>query len=256
MKIFRSLTIGLLILLIIGGIGLPQSSLAAIAFDSASSGSGAATGSFTHTVTGSNVTLVVDVIQITASGKVTSVDFNGTALTQVGAELTFGSGARWMTKWILVAPASGAHSITVTGAGAFDWAAVASSYTGTSATQPDAFSSSQSSSAGTTWTNTFTSTADNSWHVSGFTGNTISAGASTVERIEQALFGGIFVGMYDGNTAITPAGSDTLNFITTNSGGRAAFGVTLAPSTESGLVVVTTHQPHGGGVASGGSLNF
>lgn len=202
--------------------------MAVIAFDAASSSYGIGGASYNHTVTGSDTVLVVSVVRFTTQ-TLSGVAFNGDALTQVGTELALATGTHWMSLWIKINPTTGTHPIAITGSGALNWAAAGASYTGCSGTQPDASVSAKDDASGTTFTNVVTSTVDNCWHVSGFTGGLISAGASTVERADTTSNDGNHVGFYDGNAAITPAGSNTLNFATSPSGGRASFGCTLSP---------------------------
>lgn len=82
------------------------------AMSSASSGAGSVSSlAWSHTCSGANRGLVVDVVGVTQV--VTSVQYNGVALTQL-TSVGGMAGLTDLSRWFLTAPASGTHTITVT----------------------------------------------------------------------------------------------------------------------------------------------
>lgn len=88
---------------------------------------GPRTVSYSHTVTGSNTLLVVWVgiwQDVGGTGTVSSIDYNGTALTSAIASFRSSNMAGEM--WYLVNPTTGANTLSVTVTGATDGIRVAS----------------------------------------------------------------------------------------------------------------------------------
>lgn len=91
--------------------------------------------SWSHTCTGSNLALFIGVGWSTASVTVSSVTYNGVALTQVGTTATNSTGNAAIYR--LIAPATGAHTAQVTFSGtasAWMWGI---SFTGADQTSPE-----------------------------------------------------------------------------------------------------------------------
>lgn len=199
-----------------------------IAFDAASSANttGASPFTWSHTCTGSNLFLVV-ALSNAAGDQVTSVTYNGVAMTQVNKQNVFGGDEVYL--YILANPATGANTISVSKSSG-NMAGAAASYTGCKATtQPDA-STTGTSGPSTTYAESITSIADKCWHISGVFGNAlnaITAGSSTSVRVNNTTVRDVAIG--DTNTLITPAGSNTLNF-SASSMSWASNGITLKPA--------------------------
>lgn len=180
----------------------------AIALDAQSNGATSVTTSlsWSHTCTGSNLALIVGIWN--ASDGVTSVTYNGVAMTQIAKLLmTGGAAGQYIYLYYLLNPATGTNTVAVTGAtGGLDGAST--SFTGVKQSgQPDSFNSSGSASTASLTTST-TTVADNTWLVGwAYTGATMSAGANTTLR-GQPVAG--ILSMMDSNAAQTPAGSHSL----------------------------------------------
>ena len=83
----------------------------AIAFDASSSGIASATSvTFSQTCTGSDLVLVVNAY--VKGDNISSVTYNGVAMTQVAAET---SGNPRVYTYVLIGPATGTHNVVVTG---------------------------------------------------------------------------------------------------------------------------------------------
>src|ERR1700739_3547664 len=77
------------------------------------SSSGSTTHSFTHTCTGSNLILIVSLIDGSDTNSFTSVTYNGVAMTQIGTgNDTAGYG--FVTLWGLLNPTVGSHDVSAT----------------------------------------------------------------------------------------------------------------------------------------------
>lgn len=122
-----------------------------ISFDSASnSGYQAASSSYSwsHTCTGDNRFLAVDVSLLSAGSNVTSITYNGVPLVQIGAQSTVTSFGR-VECWGLSNPSSGTNIIAITLSGSIASAGTAVSYTGVNQYIPsESFSSNQSTNVG------------------------------------------------------------------------------------------------------------
>lgn len=122
-----------------------------IVFDAASnSGYQAAqsTYSWSHTCTGSNRFLAVDVALLSAGQTVTGITYNGVALSLIGAKTTVTSFGR-VECWGLANPSSGSNTIAVTFSGSIASSSEAVSYTGVHQTSPtEAFNSDQATNVG------------------------------------------------------------------------------------------------------------
>lgn len=205
----------------------------AIAFDAASSAgvAGNTVLTYSHTCTGSDLALVVEVATNELES-ISSITYNGVALTQIDTEPT-ASGQVFL--WLLIGPDTGAHDIVVTRTGVGTWNSSAASYTGVKQTgQPDNFGSANGSSPKTS---SLTPIADNCWMVLGAVNDsgadvTASTGATRRAFNSNNMSGGIF----DNNAAITPPGANSMT-TTAASGNIGHAYLSLAPAVAAGVSV-------------------
>lgn len=128
----------------------------AIALDVYTAASG--TSSWSHTCTGSDIILLVGAYAL--SDTVSSVTYNGVSMTLIGKTTFPGSGRQGAYLYYLINPATGSHTVSVTGGTGIGSA----SYTGAKQTgQPD--SSNTGTQTGTAITMTTTVVASNCWLV-------------------------------------------------------------------------------------------
>ncbi len=198
----------------------------AIAYDTSAdlgfSFAGSKTTAFT--CTGTNRILFVGGWGGSGSSNWTGVTYAGVAMTKVGEAQV--PGDRWVYLYILANPASGSNNVVITESGTDGIDAFATSYTGAQQTStPDA----SNTVAGTT-TNTalsVTTTADNCWGVAAFKYLSAAgtAGANTILRVTTANGSQA----YDSNSALTPAGTLTLN-VTHSSTAKAMVMCSFGPA--------------------------
>jgi hypothetical protein len=158
----------------------------AIAFDATTNGGLANPGTsltFSHTVTGSNPILFVNVVGSNSTDNITGATYNGVSMSLVGKIQTFTE--RWVYLFVLVGPATGANNVVVSSSPADVIAPDATSYTGAAQSgQPDAFST--KSSSGGLFTDAVTVVAANCWIVwsvrSDQSGQAPFSGAVTTQR--------------------------------------------------------------------------
>ncbi len=177
----------------------------AIAFDAASGGQGVfvSSFSFSHTCTGSDLRLFMDMSYSLIPGMtVTSVTYNGVAMTVLGSTIAAPAGVK-SVKYYLDNPATGAHNITVTTDNAGDVLDCnATSYTGVDVSvAPNLINSNIAN--GTPTTSTGTTTINNAWTILLGNGGQTAGTGSTKRGTAHGQNGNI----YDSNGAITPAGS-------------------------------------------------
>jgi hypothetical protein len=202
----------------------------AIAFDTNAEGSAVSTSvTYAHTCSGSDRILFVGVNVENATEIITGVTYNGVACTQINKRIN-ADNDQWTYLYYLIAPATGANNVVISISSSRPLAGRSASYTGVlQSGQPDNNTTSRLESNGASLTNVITSVANNCWHVAMATenaGSNISAGTATTKR--SATITGIF----DGNAAITPAGSSTLTI--THAGAKLVMcGATFSPSTAS-----------------------
>lgn len=220
-----------------------------IALDATSSISapGGSSSSFSHTCSGSNRILIVGV-SIAQTGNtvsVTGITYNGVALTKIDREATLTSRATEL--WYLIAPATGAHSISVTLSGTPDafFNVGAASYTGTNqGLQPSSSGKTGFTSSVTTITQSVTTTADNSWLVGvgcdGATPNpVVQAGTTFRLSVNNRTGNGYELFFLDSNAAKTPAGSFALGW-THDSAAGSIIAAAIMPSVASISMTETT----------------
>ncbi len=177
----------------------------AIAFDSASGAQGAFVNTVTwsHTCTGADLKLFVDMSYSLVPGMLTtSVTYNGVAMTVLGSTITAPNGVKTV-KYYLQNPATGAHNIVLTTDNTGDILDCnATSYTGTdTSTAPNLIATDIANATPTTTTGT--TTVNKAWTILlGNGGQTAGAGA-TKRGTSHSQNGNI----YDSNALISPAGS-------------------------------------------------
>lgn len=220
-----------------GGLKFPPN----IQFDTASnSGYQAASSSYnwSHYCDGNNRYLVVGISMLSLAQTVSSITYNGVALTLLGSRNSV-SGACRVELWGLVAPAYGTNTIAVTLSGSIASAGVASSYTGVHQTSPiEAFNSGQATNVGAAdATVDVTTVADNDWVVdivaTDDTAITVGSGQTQAGNVTGA--GGSGAMSYEGPK--TPAGSVTMSWTDVAALATWAIGgVALRPITAASLV--------------------
>lgn len=178
----------------------------AIAFDNATSSienSGTSPQTFSHTVTGTNLYLIVGILCQDSSGNtISGVTYNGVSMTLIAAETQGGSATSLL--YGLVAPATGANNVVVSVSSNTDgWQSCAVSYTGVLQTgSVDA--SAQSSGAGAGGGSmSVTTTVANDWVIAA----KYATGAATTNCVLRSSNG---IGVYDTNSAQGAAGSKTI----------------------------------------------
>lgn len=185
-----------------------------IAFDAVSNSTyQAATSSYSwsHTCTGSNRYLSVDVSLLSAGQTVTSITYNGVALSFIGAQTTVSSVGR-IECWGLVAPSSGTNTITVTLSGAIASAGTAVSYTNVNQTTPtEAFNSAQATNIGAAdATVTVTTITNNTWIHAAIATNDGSITANQTSRNNVTGVGGS--GADEDTGPISPAAATIMSY--------------------------------------------
>jgi hypothetical protein len=214
----------------------------AIAFDAATDG-GTATGTsltFSHTCgAGSDRLLLVGINGdlVGVNDDITGVTYAGVSMTLV-AKIT-ATTARYQYLYYLLNPATGANNVVISCTNSHFLGATSASYTGVSQSgQPDN-SVTNTGVTVTQITGTLTTVADNCWTMAlgcqNFSGNTMSAGTNTTERVELGTF--FTAGMYDRNAAITPAGSTSL---TVANSGTSTMGIIMASFSPAGAAAGAT----------------
>lgn len=190
---------------------------------------------FSHTCTGSDRYLFL-AVTCNVGGSITGATYNGVSMTELG---NFADGPFIMNESIvygLANPASGANTVSIqtTGTGNVILYSAAASYTGVNQTTPNPHSASNSIVGATSLTLTIDTSSspstNNCWIICGsFTdGNyTATAGAGTTKRSSGTTDD--WVGVYDNDIAITPAGSDSLITDISTSSDIYMLGVSLAP---------------------------
>lgn len=209
----------------------------AIAFDAATNGGALAASpkTFSHTVTGSNPFLWVVARHTSATDTVTSITYNGVAMTKAVFQPTNGSVHYYsQSLWYLMNPSTGSNTVSITTSSG-NVTGFAMSYTGVQGGY-DASSNGAVTST-TTMTGSITTVADNCWAVMAISEGDGAASASTnfTARISATseMFG-------DSNAAITPAGSYnmTVTWGSTQNGGYVMG--SMSPTGASGPTTVKT----------------
>jgi hypothetical protein len=219
MRYLRRLASTAFIMLALGFVGHSVWAAGGIAFDNASSGVVTPGTSITYglTVTSTaNRILFVNVKTFTTS--VSSVTYNGSNLTVIGStHETYNNTYDFL--YYMVAPDAGTHDVVVTLPSSTYAHSTAASYTGASqSNQPDAYTTSNGTASGGTYSVSLTTGADNSWVVMGAAnGNTIVTGVGS-DTTQRAIDAQTAEELVDSNGPISPAGSRTLNVTGQGSG--------------------------------------
>lgn len=216
-------------------------------------GEGVTSRTMAHTCTGTNLFLVSFGSVNSGSDIVSGVTYNGVAMTRSVRQLN-NSGTFTMYAYYLIAPATGANNI-VWSLSSGDIAVCGISLTGANqSAQPDVSGGSNSGgSSGTSYTNTLTTVADNSWHLAAMrqtVGGGITAGSGTAVRVD-GVGGASFSVFEDDGGAVTPAGSNTLTGTGTDTDTWFTAGISVAP-----FVVSTTTRSPSGGAAYGSPMFY
>lgn len=207
----------------------------AIAFDAITNASfgGSATTSktFSHTCTGSDRLLFVNVH--TDSNVVTGVTYAGVAMTKIYGQAT----DYYNTVWALVAPATGANNVVISCSSSVNIIPMAVSYTGCDQNLPTVFAT--GTDASSPQTVNATTLSDNSW-LMGFQRRTVasgfSVGSGTTLRANDSTYAFATV---DSGGALTPVGSYGL---TVNYSGTSYLGVVaFAPAVASSSLIKTAN---------------
>lgn len=197
-----------------------------IAFDAATNSgyqAAASTYSWSHTCTGTERFLSVDIEVLSVPGTtVTGITYNGVALTLIGTQATV-SGAGRVECWGLIAPASGSNTIAVTLSASVASAGTAVSYTGVDqTTATEGFAGAQATNVGAAdATVSVTTVLLNSWvHAAVVSDDTaITAGQTTRNNVTGALGSGA-----DEDTGpVNPAGATSMSY--TNVGALATWAI-------------------------------
>jgi len=194
----------------------------AIAFVGAADGGNATGTSHTFSYTcgaGSDRLLFVSVVGgiIGVDADDVTVTYNSTAMSKIGVVTTTIN--RFLSCFFLLNPSSGANNVVITAGASHFLSGAAADYSGVAQSgQPDASATNVAGPAASSITGTVTTIADNCWTIMGgyhnFDGNDFTAGTGTTRRTIDAL---LFHAIFDSNAAITPAGSTSLQGLTTSS---------------------------------------
>lgn len=205
-------------LLLEDGSGLLLESSIALAFDAASNSGYQSTGtsySWSHTCTGSNRFLAVDVSLLALAGTtVSGITYNGVALSLIGTQAS-GTGAVRVESWGLIAPATGSNTIVVTFSGSIVAGASAGcavSYTDVHQTTPtEAFNGATATNVGAAdATVTITTVTDNDW-VHGAVGTDDTA-ITANQTSRNNVTGTLGSGADEDTGPKTPAGAQAMSY--------------------------------------------
>lgn len=180
-----------------------------IAFDATAKSETASDTTLTisHTCTGKNLILFVGIHVLSASDVVSTVTYNGVAMTRVN---TVASASESSYLYMLLTPATGAHNLVINiSGGANTIRATSASYTGArQAAQPDA-SDTKTTASTTSQALAVTTVADNCWMVSFCAAQNANPAASTGVTLRDSTTGRA---IGDSNAAITPPGSYSMTW--------------------------------------------
>ena len=202
----------------------------AIAFNSANQQVNASSTNTISLACSGSDRLVIACVADDAKGTM-SVTYNGTSLTSI-ANVEDTSGFFKLHFFYLLNPATGTNNLVATrGTNSGDFYLFGATYTGIKQTgQPDA-STTNAQTSGTTQTTSLTTIANNSWSILFTSADSGGLAASTNSTLRGSILNG-FSGLFDSNSAITPAGSFSMS-TTMNSGLRTAIMVSFSPSASS-----------------------
>lgn len=212
----------------------------AIAFDNVSSGGTGSGTSLTFasaSVTGSDRMGIVAIT--TGTDSVTSVTWNGVAMTQA-CKRSFGSYPNYVYIYALHAIATGSTNIVISTSATVNIEASAASYTGVNQSSTlDATNTNGAGSNATSGSVSITSVSDNCWLVSAVvnTSGDSTASTNTTKRVGP-VGPDNHVSYGDSNAAMTPAGANTQAWTWTTNSHWSVIGGAMAPSGGGGGAVV------------------
>lgn len=170
---------------------------------------GATSMTVAHTCSWTDRAIVVNVWH---QVNVTSVTYAWVAMTQVGTTSTDGAANKTST-FVLANPASWANNVVITVASSSVIMCEIASYTWVDQSSPVWASVTNWPTTTTSWTQTITTTTDNSWLImcaKGRNWSTLTAWSNTFIRVTiEVVFTWLFIA--DSNSAQTPTGSKSLN---------------------------------------------
>lgn len=178
---------------------------------------------YPHTCTGSNIILFL-AIEVNGNlyGSITSVTYNGIAMTQINTKNTADNQLIFL--YYLIAPATGANNISISISGTTVIRGSSVSYTGANQTGvPDA-STVNSGASVTSLATSVTTVLDNCWTVLAAVSNSGALSASTGSTLRNSQNGS--GGIFDSNGIIHPAGSKSMSVL--DSGGAANLATVMA----------------------------
>lgn len=225
---------------------LPGVSLAAISFDTVTTG-GTDTNPLTisHTITGNDVFLFCGF----ATGgsnldRITGVTYNGVAMTRVDSD---GNGNNRSYSYILMAPATGTHDVVASLTGNINVEGVCASYRGVRQTgQPDAHTANEDTGTPTSFSTSITTVATGTWgivyayHTSG---GTMSAGNPTSTLRTSFLdTAGRTGGLLDTNAAIPNPVNTTMFSQNSVAGSMYHTMISISPSTSTQPVTTSNRR--------------
>lgn len=222
----------------VGGLQMKSPFLFAIAWDISAKGLtvGGTSLTYAHTCTGSNLIFYVN-NAIDSGGSFVTHTYATIGMTSVAG--TVNGGAADINMYYLVAPATGANNVvlTKTGAGSIDGSST--SFSGAKQSAPT-ITNTKAATVGLNFSMTVTTVDNNSWIVEGAVSNVaMNSGTNCTNReFEISALGG---GINDTNAAITPAGSTTMTFGTTNAGTTCAgIQAVISPATGAAINTLTS----------------
>lgn len=211
----------------------------AIAFDAFSNGGSttvSSTLSWSHTCSGTDRGLVV-ISNYGAGTLPSSVTYNGVAMTQINTNTSR------TAFYFLANPASGSNTVAINYfSSGVAIQGIAASYTGVSQTgNPEA--NALATNGGGSLASSVTTLKNNSWviGVALSEDSGVSAGSGTTLRGTGTTAGGKTLYAFDSGSAVTPAGSKTLNMTTTGGGFQNVFfvGSFKLPATDYPLTIAS-----------------
>lgn len=199
--------------------------MADIAFDAASGGfvNPDTSKTVSHTCSGTDRLLFVDVVGDGTSDFISGVTYNGVSMTLI----TKGQGSgRWLYSFYLIAPASGTHDIIASASSSCYIEINASSYNNAAQVAPEASSAASFSAGVSSKSQSVTTLTDRAWVVLfGLNQSGTPAGGSGTTLRNGALVGSIL----DSGGVVTPAASKTLTVTQASNGEMGAIAVAFAP---------------------------
>ena len=209
-----------------------------IMFDAALLGSASTSTSFneTFTCTGSNLVLIVGVLEDDNPHTATGVTYNSVAMTKItdfGIESTSNVS---MSVWFLINPATGSHTLTTTRTGTASCSVRVISYTGANqsltytGTPTDNYATLGDTATATSRALAVTTLANNSWVIgfnrTGLVGYATTPGSGTMSRTTSSASGRI---CGDSGHDIVTAGSYTMNWTNAGADSNIVISLSLSP---------------------------